>query len=259
MAIVTDAEVLTMLGGSASAADTAILTALRPKAERLVQKFIGYRVERNTTVTEYLPLVDEGRTRDELIDGWEVQGSRVVAYSNRHDASRVLRLGTLPVRALIALYENLAAWDTAGGDWPENTRLSEGPDFFADFGEELNGVKLCWSGQVFRKSGAWPNSPRCVKVVYEAGLTSAELTNEFPELAQAVILATIKAFNQIKAMQGYAKGNSGIGPVTGWGLADFHENYDTATLQKLSGMMTSLPREAMEMLESWVNYTRFLG
>lgn len=265
MAIVLDSEILTMLGGAASAADQAILTALRPRAERLVQKFLGYKIERQATITEYLPLRDQEDERERLVDGWEMVGNTARAYSDVPARDRMLVLGTVPVRSITSLYENDAAWDTAGGNWPASTLLTEGTDYAIDFDREISGVKLSFSGIVRRNSGAWLDTPRCIKVVYEGGLTADELASDFPEIADAVILTTIKKFNEIKSQQGYAKagvagaGGGGVGPVTSWGLQNFHESYDVSSLRSLLGMWTSLPREAMEMLEEHVNMRKYLG
>lgn len=260
MAIVTDAEVLTMLGGSASAADQAILTAIRPRAERLVQKFIGYKIERQATITEYLPLADRDYERDALIDGYEMVGDVARAYGGEIGRERDLVLSVLPVRSITSLYENLSAWDTAGGSWPASTLLTEGTDYAIDFDREISGVKLCFSGFVRRQSGAWADEPRCIKVVYEGGLTAGELSSDFPEIADAVILTTIRKFNELKSQQGYAKGSGGVGPVSGWHLQNFGENFDTSGLKQMLGLWTSLPREAMEILEEWVNVrAKYLG
>ena len=210
------------------------------------------------TYTKYHPFRPKADPMDSLIEGWELQGNRAVAYGSGIGNNRVLQARQLPVRSVVSLYENIGAWDTAGGSWPAASLLVEGNDFQIDY--DPGSSQMGWTGFIFRRSGSWSEAPRSIKLTYVAGLTAAELdvtTGEFNEFAAAALLATIKMFNEFKLHSGLASGGSGVGPVTSESLGPWSISYGDTS--QLYGMKRALPAECCDLLEDRMRYGKYLG
>ena len=248
-------DIYALLGGSVSNdADRATLLGLRAAGERLVKQYVGYHIEQKTH-TEYYPLRGQVEAADQLIEGYEMVGDKAVAYGRHTLSNRVLQLRNLPVRSITNIWENPAAWDTAGGSFPDSTKLTNGSDYQLDL-EDDDGS---WTGHVFRRSGSWSDSPRSIKIVYVAGLTENELENNFPEYGLAAIETIVKLFNEFKSHQGFATGGGTAGPVVAEHLADWGVTYASSEQARNTGWSRGIPLSAARFLEMQMNYARYLG
>ena len=57
------------------------------------------------------------------------------------------------------------------------------------------------SGQLIRRGAAWPTRPRTVKVVYQAGLTAADLDGPFSDIKFALLDEVALRFREAKRRQ----------------------------------------------------------
>ena len=229
-------------------------------ADRLVKKFIGYNPEYAADIVELLPMGDKIVSQRGLT-GWEMVGTNAVEFNGGTSANvvegfRSLSLERRPVRSIASIYENPAAWATAGGDFPASTLLAA-TDYQIDYNQLLNGTPCGWSGQVLRRAGSWYREPRTIKVTYTAGLTANELSNDYPELKLAAYDTIIKQFNEYSAQQGAAAGGA-AGSVVAERLADYSVQFDATSAAYLTGFMIDLPQSAKQILWDFVSMRKFL-
>lgn len=202
MSITTNADVTNYLaacGQTIPPALTLLVTLARNAAEKGLRDYVGYNPERQTVV-ELLPhgagnLQGDG---DASSAGFDMSpGGMVVPRGIGRVSRRDLVLGQLPVRSVTSVYDNPAAWNTAGGEWPA-TSLLNANGYYID-APTVGG--LCWSGILYRNVGAWSHPPRSIKVTYESGLTVAELseTGEWCNFRMAVLTAAASALGKIIA------------------------------------------------------------
>lgn len=259
MAITTDAQIITLAGGTMAAEDQAIVSFVRPLAERLVKKFVGFNIEQ-ATYTDLYPLIGQDGMMDMLVDGYEDIGGRIVPYnSSMLGSGSYLSTRQKPVRSITSVYENVSAWDTAGGSWPASALLD--PTEYQLDQEEYGG--LSWSGFVYRRSGVWPTEPRTVKITYVAGLTAAELdpaTGAYAEFAQACYLTAMNGFWLWKQFKTEAAGGSGgAGPVVSERLGDYAVSWSEQGAMDQFSMRFEMPRAAKVILEEYVPMRKYLG
>jgi hypothetical protein len=202
MSIVSNADVtayVTACGAAVPAGLGTLVTLARAAAERGLRDFIGYSIEQ-AAVTEYLPH-GAGNPRgdgDGSAAGFDLSASgMVVSRGVGRQGRRELVLGKLPVRSVASVYDNPAAYNTAGGDWPA-TSLLPAANYYLD---TPGADSLCWSGILYRNVGSWATLARCVKVTYTAGLTAAELAEDgdYPNFRLAVLTAAALTLGKILA------------------------------------------------------------
>lgn len=254
MSIVSNANILTLMGGSLTDADQNLVTLIHAGVERLVKRYVGYNIEQATYV-DYWPIADELDTADAFIDGFERIGDRTLAYSRGRAGRRVLPLRQRPVRSVESVYENPGAWDAASAPDFSSGFLLATTEYQLDTDEEDG---LSWSGFLYRLSGGWSPTPRTVRIAYTAGLSADELTNTYPEFKLAVFDAVMKKFNEYKANQGYATSGGGSGAIIAETLADYSVEYDAGVQSQLTGLLTDLPRSTKMILEEYVALSKFL-
>lgn len=253
MAICTDSEYLIALGiSSPTASQTSLFDQLKTKVERAVQDYLGFTVSTNT-YTEYLPEEDLVLPEDPLFMGYELSSAgQAVPVRQRGMGQEVLVASRTPIREVTSLYENLSAWETAGGSWPAESELTEGPDFYVDWNEP----GLCWSGRILRQTGSWLGSRRTVKLTYVAGLTADELSDEYETIKTVCLLEMVRMWNQNRMNQPSASG-APPGPVTSFSLDGFSQSYDAATAAALFGLKVALSDAAKEMLAQFVRVGKY--
>lgn len=255
MSIVTDADVIAYVqacGQTISAALSALVSLARTNAERGMQDYLGYLIERQT-VEEFLPY-GTGNTRgdgDGSSGGFDLSpGGQVVARSVGRGQRRELVLTQLPVRSVTTVYDNPAAWNTAGGLWPASSLLT-GNAYYLD--APRTGA-YCWSGILYRNVGSWSLTPRAVKLTYEAGLTPTELTTTFPQFRLAVLTASAIALGKILARGRVALTGHVVSSVSIEDFAASFSGVGGASLASADGVGLSgvdFPTECRSMVSKW--------
>lgn len=253
MAICTNDEVFSLLGISApTAAQSSLLTLLRPMAEDAVRNEVGYSIEQ-ATYTHLLP--NHSDSLGELT-GVDVLNDRVVF---KHDGEvRELFTPERPLRSVTSVYEDRAAYGGQGsGDFPASALLTSGTDYYID--QVVSGIS--WSGKLVRISSGWSPRERTIKVTYVAGLTAAELSgstvvrgpngNGVTALKRAALVAAAIAWKEPQAsIQG-----SNAGPITGERLADYSVQYAANQVVNLFGFKMLLPQQVKDMLADFKRRT----
>jgi hypothetical protein len=184
--IIQDDDIFTYIAGAMGAAlPTGIqnlVRGLHSTVENLVKDFVGYEIEQ-TTVTELHPtkIKNTRYDGDWTAQGFDLYGGTVVARSTFPQQNRCLVLLQLPVRSIVSVNDNPAAYNTSPPTFDGSSLLPTNAYYFDDPG---NGI--CWSGILFRNIGSWGVTFRTIQVVYVAGLTPTELQTRFTEFGFAI-------------------------------------------------------------------------
>lgn len=262
MALLTKAELLThlQLTTTITAVQDAVITQLLPSVDRLVKDFVGYEIERGTHI-EYHPETNRFVEEDPLIGAFEgtAQGARAVLYGN--EDHRIIYLNQLPLISIQNLYENVSAWDTAGGSWPSSSKLVEGRDYRIDYDLNLDSEDVGLSGAVYRQTTVWPRERRTVRVEYTAGFLAAQLDfdGRYGVFKHAALLAS--QMNFMEALSNTLNDQSGS-PGTGVAaesLDGWSIKYVDAVIAELYSMMYQLPNKVKLMLAPHVRANQFIG
>jgi hypothetical protein len=275
MPITTDDECMTYLRIT-SAANIAkyggLVTLLRPFAERMVRKYVGYGIE-EATYTEYHPLIStrpsmsQGYTEDEEILAYEgsPQGARPIRQG-RGNSRDCLRLCNLPVRSIGSIYEDPSAWINTDVSlaFPATTLLVAGRDYQVDWDKQKDdGTKISSTGFVYRTGGIWSLQARTVKVTYTAGYTAAELAatghtigaDEAMDFKSAILITTAKLVKE-------AILNGVVPDQTGIILAESLDGYSVQYMAPLQGLdlslMNDMPAAAKKILEERVRLSKYI-
>lgn len=248
--ICSNIEVLAYLGISVpTAAETAMVNLLRPKAESAVRRYVGFTITQ-ATHTHFLPVQNENAGE---IEGLDVVNGRVAfEFSNATDK---MYLPERPVRSITSLYEDSAAYGGQGsGDFPAGSALTGGTDYYIDY--TTSGVS--WSGLLRKVAGTWSVRARTIKAVYVAGLTAAELAGtsirgpnggDVLDLKFAAIIAAALAIKEASGVQG-----SNAGPITSERLSDYSVSYGKS-VDSLFGFNRDLPPKVKELLDPYRRYS----
>lgn len=229
--------------------DSAItfVNLVAPMIEGAIKKKCGCNFEQATYI-EFLPEENRNLWGDSGALGYELIGGMAMPRVRGDLSNSLLRLRETPVRSITSIYENLAAWNTAGGDWPASTLLAAN-SYYLDAPND----GISFTGFVRRNLGAWGGQSRTVKVTYVAGYTAEEINSEFPALKLA-ILQTIQ-FNLFRATA-FSKATQAGGPLASVGIEDFSVSYQAMNAFSQSGV--TIPAEAVKAIEPYINYTRFV-
>jgi hypothetical protein len=261
MAILRSGDVaafLSVSGVTLTTAQNTFLTLVQPMIEGAVQRFLNYEVAQ-ATYTEFhperppQPYLDG----DDLVVGWEMVGATAMPRLRGDRSGAVLQLRRIPVRDILVVNENPAAWGTGveDGDFPA-ADIVDPTSYYVDESE----AGLSWTGQVYRFGGVWSQAHRSVQVQYTAGFTAGELAGTSgnselmlwgPQIRLAVLIAIqdlfLKMLTRSKMIQlGGVMGSFSIPGIGGSFASMRTEGY-------------SLPPESKQLLEQFVNYSRIYG
>ena len=217
----------------------------------LFVNYLGYNPIQST-YTEILPDTYNRVLRDPIIAPYESVGGGKIAPSRLYtQPNRVLQVANLPLRSVTSIYENPAAFDggTAGGDWPEDTKLDP-IEYYID--EKDPGFSE--TGFIVRNNSAWQLSPRTIKVTYVAGRT----TEEIPEdMLYAFYVDCQISYHE--AMMHFPKAQGGIGIMKSQRLETWGEEYDTKSATDLYGFKsTNITPRAKVILDKYRNFAAFI-
>lgn len=244
MSIISSLDALAFMGESTPTTSQILaMDVVRPLAEDAIKAYVGYSIEQ-ATHTHFLPDSDD-RSGD--LTGYDVLNNRV--YEEREFGPLWLYLPERPVRSITNLYEDPAAEGGQGsGDFGAGTELTQGVDFYIDW--TVNGVS--WTGRIDRIVTNWSTKRRTIKVVYSAGLSSAELAGT--SAVRGPVGGGVSAFRYAafltaalyyREAEGLASG--GTGPIQSERLYDYAVTYAKDMIAQLS-FQYRLPSKAQEVL-----------
>ncbi len=270
--IVIESEVRVALGlvPTITDAQRARLMLAINAAHAGVRKHIGYDPEQRVGPAEMYP-------RNEISSSaysegvFEVDAARQKAiWLNQNRTFKCLQLARLPVRAIISLrVDQNARYGQGAGDFPAESELVSGQDYYLEWDQE----NVCNTGQVLSET-AWPALVGSVKVVYRAGYSSLEfmgpadgsavdeneiITSEGVDaspIKAACLLTCIAKYHTLAAWGvNSLTGALVSGPLQSERMGDYSYSLaNGAQASMIAGMAASLPPEAAEMLEPYVNY-----
>lgn len=252
--IVTTSEINKFIGVSGvtiTSDQSALLAIAGPFVQQKIENIIGYPIEQ-ATYTDYYPSKPTNYSAggDSLVGNYDLMGGRVVAQTRGDQGRRFIQLRKLPVRSITSVYENLSAWDTAGGSFPASSLLPTNA-YYLDQIES----GLCESGRLIRQSGVWSRALRTIKVTYVAGLTQAEINASYNDLKLAMLLA-IQSFYIGTVMRSLAGANGGA--VNSTSITDFSVSFADP---KNAGIFFErdfvLPPDVVAILGDYVNLAKY--
>jgi len=253
--IVTTNEINTFLqaatGVTVPSSVSTLLTLAAPFIQQSIEKVIGSPIE-TATVTEYYPVRTANSLLgdDPLIAGYDLQGSRVVSLVRGDQARRVLTLSKKWVRSIGSIYENYAAWDTAGGSFPDSSLLSA-TDYYLD----ISVAGLSNTSRVIRTYGAWSNYLRTIKVTYTHGLSQAEIDASYMHLKLALLTA-IQSFAIGTVLRSTAVAQGGL--PNSVSMTDFSVTIaDPSTMGLYFAGNYTLPSESVALLSREINVSNY--
>lgn len=267
--IVHPAELRTLLGLASSITDEerAVLNLIHPPAESKVKAYLGYDPEQRAG-TEYYPRTDvTGSVQEAGV--WDVNAARTRAFLERSgDYSDTLQLERVPLRSVAEVLEDTSArYGQASGAFASGSALVSGEDYWIEWDED----DLCRSGCLIR-NGAWPLERGTVRVNYRAGYSPDELagratadgtdsvgnitTNgvDASGIKRAIYLTAVKSLNTWAMNKKKTRVGFTGGPLQSERLGDYSYTLGGGVTTELAGMLVSLPPEAEDELEAFVNW-----
>lgn len=218
-------------------ADESVMRFLRKTTESQARAFVGHCISQNTISNEYQRRDDIGWVDD--VEFVNVQNGKAYIGGYAANMGDVLQLDNGFVRSITDLREDYSAkFGTLGTDFPSDSALSSGDDFYL----ELDRSGLSKSGRVIRFGRAWSTLPGTVRITYVAGLTKAELDDEWAFVKLALLEEMQEKFNCLRSRR-----TSGGGPVRKEIYAgDYTVEYDTQVASRSVG---DLSPETMKKLQ----------
>lgn len=187
-------------------ADQRVLNMLRGYTESQARAFVGHCISQNTITHEYQRRDDIGVASDADAQVAEIVGDTV--YMSRPaacDHGHILQLDNGFVRSISELREDPAAvFGQGGSDFGASTVLTAGTNYFL----ELDRAGLSRSGRVHRRNGNWSSAPGTIRITYVAGLTKAELADEWSYVKLALLEDMQTKFQTLRS-----KRSGGGGPL----------------------------------------------
>ena len=255
-----------------------IAESLVPTVNAIITKFLGWSPPL-ATFTEFLPgELTPARKPFGADFGPGMMGGVTTTAGGRFPGASgnqrpCLILKNRPVRSVTSVYANPNAWagGTAEGDWPAETL--QGPEtYYLDFDSPGSPGK-CMTGKLYRSYGGfWDQVPRSVKIAYQAGLSDAELQNEYADITAAYGLTLSAWLAKVLASQSVGSAaNSGAvagKPVSSVSVKDFAVSFAAGmgtgqfgggTGGNSGGAGAAIPDEAASLLVGYVAMTKYLN
>ena len=151
--------------------------------EAAVRRYVGHGIAQNTYTNEYHR---RGRIGPSGSGAYVQVDSEVLDVGMLESGSvdgHILQLDNSFVRSITEIREDSNGRFGQGSGFGSGTTLSSGSDYYL----ELDSTGICKSGRVIRHYRNWCNEPGSIRVTYVAGLTSAELDNEYSFVKMAIL------------------------------------------------------------------------
>lgn len=250
-------EVLLEVGLSSSVTEEerAIVTSSINDAESAVRRFLKYDPAYQEH-TEYYPNMDFTRTG--RIAVWEVSNTTAYQRQLAEMSTTELQIRHLPLRAVTTLqidYDGRAG--SKPGAFGSGTNRIEGTDFWPNYDRiDSQGNQVCSDG-ILRSEGYWPAISGCVKIVYFAGYTAAELRGQDAEIDASPIWEVVKYEAMRRIFRKFNLRKSGrlgwAGPLTSERLGDYSYQRDAKLYEGLISSADLSPG-SVEKLSQFENY-----
>lgn len=169
MTIIDPSEVLDDLGlENADPADIRRMSRSIMSAQRAIEEYLGYLLERETH-TEYYPIARQRSARDSFVD---VIGQRVL-LGREGDSALIIANRPVINDDTLAVYESFNGQSgQSTSAFPAASLLTKGSDYFLDV---IGNEDYSMSGILYRRAGTWSPEIGSIMVIYSAGFTAADL------------------------------------------------------------------------------------
>ena len=215
---------------TASVGELNVVSMSKKLVENSIRRYLGYSITQpDSDYVHYLPNID--------------QVSQVKYRNWDTTVGPALQLPETPVRSITSVYLDTEAHaGSATSPWPSSSQLTEGSDFYVDYSE--SGFSM--SGLLIRVGNSWPSKARSVKITYNAGWTSDEIsgtTNSMTLDASPIRLAVLTqlqdSYNRVKTAQGSASTYSGN--IKRERLADYEVELSDSSEMDSDGIVSGIP------------------
>lgn len=125
---------------------------------------------------------------------------------------------------------------------------------------QLENVVDGWSasGVIRKLSGGWATAPGGMKVVYYSGASTTQNARNWELIKLAVVSTFRSEYAKNLAFEGHADSGAAT-PITSESIGKESRSYDVASQgDAIHGRSTSIPAEAIEILQPLINYGAFL-
>lgn len=224
-------------------ADERMLRLLRTWTESAARNYVGHCISQNTITSEYQRREQVGPVYGGEPEFRDIVGDTVyMGFDAPSNGGDILQLDNGFVRSISDLREDSAArFGTGASDFAAATALTEG----TGFAPEYDKAGLSKSGRIHRINGCWPSSPGTVRITYVAGLTVAELSDEYAFVKQALLEDMQTRFNCMRSQR-----SAGGGPIKKETyVGDYSVEYDTrAAAAGGTGQLTESARQKLHSI-----------
>lgn len=212
--------------------------------EAEIRRFCGQNIAQPADAyVDILPETDWNVPLDPLMQqdtSWHRQGYVVSGAPSVNGHVLPLRQGL--VRSITSVYVDLSSLaGTSGSDFAAATLL-DSAEYYLDVDEiDPSSSLISRSGNLIRANANWPTRRRSVKVTYVAGLTAAELDDEYSDIRLAVTTEILDRYNNLTA--------GGGGRVKSERLGDWQVTYELGAVDE-----GSLSMRLRTVLQPFVKY-----
>lgn len=243
--IVDRSEIETYLSVTTSITEEerGLLEMIHRQTEYMVRKFCNHGITQ-ATYTEYYPTDDLSPTTRRTL--MEYRSGRVFTIPDVGEPPRSIFLNNIFVSSITSVYEDFAAYaDQGPSDFPASSELTAGTDFYL----VLDKSGLSRSGELRRIGTTWSTRPGTIKVTYVAGLTAAQLDDDYLDLKLAVLQEIAQQFKIARSRAG--TGTDGVGVIQSKKVAGIiSTQYEVTSLRDI--FTHSIAQTTQERLSPYV-------
>lgn len=244
VSITSVADCAALAGSITTDSDLARLEMVWKGVEAEIRRFCGQNIMQPVDAyVEFHPTTDRYVPLDPLLQN-------DVAWNNRYTLNmsgapawdgHVLPLNQGLVRSITEIrFDTDSNAGTSASDFP-STGIVDSSAYYLDVDEEdPSDLLISWSGNVILKSGTWPTRRRSIKVTYVAGLTAAEMDDEFSDIRLAVTEEVLDRYGNLSS--------SGVAKVKSEKLGDWEVSY---AISDKEGRLSDSLKDALRPFVKW--------
>lgn len=228
--------------GNPGAADDALLQKLLKWTEAQARKFVGHGIIQATYTNEYQRKFDYSGCDSDTVSITS-NGLIQVGGCISPAGGAVLQLDNGFVRSITEIREDYAARFAASGYFGSDTLLVDGTDYYL----EMDNDNFSKSGRVIRYGRNWSPAAGTIRITYVAGLSAAELDDEYSFVKLALLDDLRSKFNAV-ASERISSGKGGpLKKETYYGDVSFE--YETGSASRSSSLVRDLSDSTKSRLQ----------
>jgi hypothetical protein len=250
--IISDADIEAIIGKQKDTGRTR-MRAIRTQVENAARRFVRHNITQPSSDYIEIHPIRRGTGHVAVTEYHDVVGDKVVSSVASNRRSKI-RLRQKFARSITNVWEDLnAEFGNGSSDFSTSTLLTSGTDYGLQWDASEAGIAE--SSMLIRHNRWWPSKPGTVKVQYNAGLTAAELADEYLWVKQALIEEVAQRFYYHHSQAETTFGQTTGAPQKEQSIpGDFKETFDTTTtnLMLLNQLSPRTMRQLMPLKHNLV-------